>query len=326
MLTPIINQSLVSGIFPVKLKIAKIVPIFKKGDSHFLENYRPVSLLSSVSKVFEKAVYDQLTLYFNEHDYFNHSQYGFRAGHSTEYANIELVDRISYAVDQGQIPLTLYLDLSKAFDTLDHHILLRKMEYFGICDSNLNWFQSYLSERPRYVNVDNNSSETKVNSLGVPQGSILGPLLFTIYVNDMKNSTNFFELDKVYKWLCLNKLSLNLKKTKFMIFRNIHKKVLVVPLIKVNGTIIRQVTDFDFLGIVINENINWSSHINKISIKLSRAIGMIYRLRQYLPLFVLKVLYYSLVLPHTTYGNIVWNARYDAFYKLQKKSNSCSDE
>ena len=240
------------------------------------------------------------------------------------------------------------MDLSKAFDTLDHKILLEKFKYYGITKITLSWFKSYLSNRSSYVIFNNTRSNININSIGVPQGSILGPLLFIIYINGMSCSTSFFdfifyadvtsllntslnfdnmqtsytvniELDKVYTWLCVNRLSLNIKKTKFMIFHSIHKKIPIIPLIKINNISIDKVTDFDFLGLTLNENMKWHSHINKISTKISRAIGVIYKLRQYLPLYILKTLYHSLVLPHLTYGIIAWHSYSDPIFKLQKR-------
>ena len=143
-LTFIINQSLLTGIFPDKLNLAKVIPLYKKDNTHLIENYRPISILPSISKVFEKSVYDQIYAYFTQHAYLSNSQYGFRKDHSTEYAILEIVDRIAYEVENGNVPIAIFLDLSKAFDTLNHDILLSKLQFYGIKGSSLNWFKSYL--------------------------------------------------------------------------------------------------------------------------------------------------------------------------------------
>ena len=189
-LSIIIYQSLCSGIFPRKLKIAKVILLFEKGDIQSFGNYRPISLLSSVSKVFEKAAYGQLYEYFSSHALFYDSQYGFRKHHSTELAALELVDRIHKEIDENKIPFSVFLDLSKAFDTLDHDILLHKLQYYGITGIALDWFRSYLTERYQYADYNGASSSMKLLTTGVPQGSILGPLLFIIYMNDIHTVSN----------------------------------------------------------------------------------------------------------------------------------------
>ena len=143
-LTCIINQSLIKGIFPNKLKIAKMIPIFKNGDQHDINNYRPISLLPSISKVFEKIVYNQIFQYFTINKLFHTNQYGFRAEHSTELALSEIIDRILLYLDQQKIPITIFIDLSKAFDTIDHSILISKMKHYGINNTELDWIKSYL--------------------------------------------------------------------------------------------------------------------------------------------------------------------------------------
>ena len=178
-LTLIIYQSLYTGIFPTKLKLAKVIPLYKnKGDCHLFDNYRPISPLPTISKIFEKVVHKQLYNYFTDNDLFYKSQYGYRKGHSTELAALELADRISQYLDNGEIPITIFLDLSKAFDTLDHKILLSKPDYYGIRGTELKWFESYLSNRFQYVVYENTKSEQLPLLTGVPQGSALGPLLF----------------------------------------------------------------------------------------------------------------------------------------------------
>ena len=193
-LTHIINQSLSIGIFPDCLKITKVIPLFKKGDEHILDNYRPISLLPAISKVFEKIVFNQLYQYFTDNDLIFTSQYGFRKLHSTEFASIELVDRISQYMDSGKLPLSIFLDLSKAFDTLDHSIWLSKLKFYCVSNTPLKWFQSYLQNRQQFVEFDGTCSDTTFLNTGVPQGSILGPLLFLIYMNDIHTASNKFDM------------------------------------------------------------------------------------------------------------------------------------
>ena len=189
----IINQSINTGIFPDKLKLAIVKPLFKnKGDNAMFGNYRPISLLSTISKVFERIVFNQLYSYMDSNNLFLNSQYGFRKNHSTEYAALEFVDRIAKDLEAKKVPLSVFIDLSKAFDTLDHGILLKKLKYYGIKGTALKWFESYLSNRQQMVNYDGTLSVKLNLSTGVPQGSILGPLLFIIYMNDIVGASALF--------------------------------------------------------------------------------------------------------------------------------------
>ena len=159
---------------------------------HTFNNYRPVSILSSISKIFEKFLFNQIYKYFSENKLFYQSQYGFRSQHSTELAALEFLDIITIEMDEGQVPLSIFLDLSKAFDTIDHKILLNKLKYYGISNKSLHLVSSYLSNRYQYVQLDDNKSDSLLIKTGVPQGSILGPLLFLIYLNDMSAITSCF--------------------------------------------------------------------------------------------------------------------------------------
>ena len=170
-LTRIINQSLFTGIVPNSLKIAKISPIYKKGDRHITDNYRPISLLPVISKVLEKVVFLQVYDYFVENKLLYDSQYGFRKLHSTEYAALEFTDKIITNLDEGKLPLAIFLDLSKAFDTIDHSILIHKLRYYGIQGTSLNWFKSYLHNRKQFVQFNNCNSSQSTIATGVPQGS-----------------------------------------------------------------------------------------------------------------------------------------------------------
>ena len=238
-ITILINQMLQTGQFPNELKLSKVKPLFKSGDSSKFSNYLPISLLPSISKIYEYVLFYQLFDYFTINKLFCMHQYGFRPGHSTELAALKLVDHLTKEVDRRNVPINIYIDLSKAFDTLDHTILLDKLSYYGISQFENELFFNYLSERFQYVEYKGSKSESKLISTGVPQGSILGPLLFLIYINDLPMASNMFnmmmyfddttlycnlsqhihefeinsELVKVKEWLSSNKLSLIVSKT-----------------------------------------------------------------------------------------------------------------
>ena len=343
----IINQSLVTGIFPTKLKIAKVLPLFKKEDPTLMDNYRPVSLLPSISKVFEKIVFNQLYKYFQDNKLFYPSQYGFREGHSTEMAALELTDRILQDIDSKYISLAIFMDLSKAFDTLDHTILLNKLNYYGIGGNELNWFSSYLSNRQQYVEINGLSSTLRTLQTGVPQGSILGPLLFLIYMNDIPQASSHFkfilyaddttlfstiqfqstvanidinqELTRVHDWLAVNRLSLNVKKTKYIVFHAINKATDgLFSELHIDGINIERVTSFNFLGIHFNEHMLLKTHIDTIGCKLAKLSGVLNRLKRYLPEYVLRTLYCSMVQSRLTYGILAWGFYH---YRLEKIQN-----
>ena len=193
-LTVCINQSLFTGIFPDKLKMAKVVPLFKKGSKDDFSHYRPVSLLPSFSKIFERIVYNQLYTHLTNNDILFSSQHGFKRGHSTETAAIEFVEYLKLELDKGHNPLSVFIDLSKAFDTLNHRILLRKLSYYGVNNIEIKWFENYLQNRLQYVHYEDHDSDFLPILTGVPQGSILGPLLFTIYINDINTISDFFKI------------------------------------------------------------------------------------------------------------------------------------
>ena len=184
-LTLIINQSLVTGIFPNKSKIANVLPLLKKDDPTIMDNYRPISLLTAISKLFEKVVFSQHYEYFHKNNLFYNSQYGSLKNHSTKYAAMELTDKVLKDIDEKTISLAIFMDLSKAFDTLDHNILIKKLAHYGINGTPLEWFTSYLTGCSEYVEIDGVSSNVLSLSTGVPKGSILGPLLFLIYMNEI---------------------------------------------------------------------------------------------------------------------------------------------
>ena len=350
-LTLLINQVLKTGTFPDKLKIAKVIPIFKKGDQSLFENYRPISLLPAISKVLEKRIALQLSSYFEKNKLLFDNQYGFRPKHSTEHAALELIDRITNKMDTNEIPLNIFLDLSKAFDTIDHSILLNKLKYYGLKGSTLNLFQSYLSNRKQYTEIEDTTSTILPIQVGVPQGSILGPILFIIYVNDLPQCSNKFdfimyaddttlsstidsfsdinsnasadslinaEIGKVIEWLKINKLSLNKNKPKYMTF-HMPKKQIHLKL-KIDGINIEKVEEFNFLGLTMDTNLKWKKHTDKISNKCSKITGVLNRLKLLFPQEIKCLLYNSLIVPHINYCITAWGFHRNRITIIQKKA------
>ena len=351
-LVHICNLSLLHGVFPQELKIARVIPLYKGGDSSYMVNYRPVSVLPVFSKVLERIMYDRVIDFINLNDLLHKLQFGFRALHSTSIALMILVDKITKALHSGEYVLGVFIDFSKAFDTVNHEILLRKLHFYGITGTAYKWFASYLHDRSQYVTYNNTSSSKKPISCGVPQGSILGPLLFLLYINDIANisdilylilfadDTNAFlsgkninqmistmnvELEKLSIWLYANKLSLNVAKTHFIIFRSIGmKKPVYDRELIINDEVVLQQNQTKFLGVILDEKLTWDPHIKYIKPKIAKGIGIVNKAKRLINSKTLLILYYSFIYPYFNYAVEVWGDTCDSYLKplitLQKRA------
>ena len=190
----LVNQSFQSGVFPVKLKIAKVITPFKKGNPELPSNYRPISLLPIFSKIFEKLMYRRLFRFLEVHNVLYSLQFGFQENHSIDHALVSLTEAIRNTLDNKRFGCGIFIDLQKTFDTVNHEILLSKLEHYGVRGCALEWFRSYLSDRKQYVSVNGSSSNLLPITCGVPKGSVIGPLLFLIYINDLPNASKKLNL------------------------------------------------------------------------------------------------------------------------------------
>lgn len=329
----ICNNMLESGVYPDALKVAKVVLINKGGDEQDLNNYRPISILPLFSKVFEKIINVRLSKYLKKNGIISEAQYGFQKGKSTEMALIHIRDKMVQNFERNLYTVGIFLDLSKAFDSIHHEILLNKCFLYGIRGIAFNLIESYLSGRYQYVKMHGAESRKGLIIYGVPQGSILGPLLFLLYINDIVNIPNtpnivlyaddtsiFFSNDNLpdlsriansylkdlFMWLVSNRLRMNIQKTKFIIFRPVNKPVDSSFSLHLNGVPLERTNEIKFLGVWFHESLHWNTHVNKLARQLSRQVGAISRIRNILPKWLIKTIYYAVVYSRLYYCLLVW--------------------
>lgn len=355
-LTILFNYALKFGIFPSCLKIAKVIPVFKSGNKTDVSNYRPISILSTFSKILEKLICKRTRTFLDKNSVLIPTQYGFRPLYSTSHAMLDVLTTSFDNINSDKNTALILLDLKKAFDTVNHNILISKLQHYGIRGTANSLFASFLTNRYQYVSLNGVKSSIKPINCGVPQGSVLGPLLFTLYINDISNCTTcdprLFaddtclilhsdklsdlnnkvtdEVSGVNKWMNANKLTLNVSKSNVIVIKssnNKNKKINLVPSVadSTTGTsnLMPMTTNkAKYLGVTYDNCLCFKSHINTLEKKLSRAVGILAKVKPFLNKKAMLLLYYAIFHSHLQYGIIAWSSTFKSYlYKLSILQN-----
>ena len=336
-LSNIINKCIDQGYFPTELKAGCITPIHKTGPKTSIKNYRPVCSLSSLSKIIEKVVYNRMINFIDKNDILSSKQYRFRKNMDTDTALANYIDYLLSGFKDGKYTVSIFMDLSKAFDVLNHTILKNKLEHYGFRSNFLNFLMDFIQDREYFVSANGYTSHKKTVNIGVPQGSTLGPLLFLLYINDMINCSDILnfslfaddstashsdsnldstlatiktEFRKVLDWLLANKLIINLQKTNLMLFTNRARPATIS--LNIDNNTITEISETKFLGVMVDNQLSWNAHIKHISNKISKSVAILRVLRDIFPKYILKSLYQTLTYPYFNYCNLIWGTAYDA--------------
>jgi hypothetical protein len=330
LLSELFNMCLISGIYPDSLKVAKIVPIFKSGNIRNVSNYRPISLLPIINKIFEKLLYARLQSFFEGGNLISENQFGFRRARDTSQAALRLIDEILPSMGTKECSAAVFLDFSKAFDTVDHSILLMKLERYGVRGCALDLLKSYLSDRSHCVRIGECVSPPLLSRVGVPQGSCLGPLLYLMYANDLNyllpnvplilfaDDTTLVEtnvnpnlllflintyLDKIYDWCCYNKLAVNTDKTKWILFSRNRGEI---PKLLLNNVEIERVKKLKYLGFTLDDRLTYKYHVKGLISNLASYAFVSWKIRPFMTVESAKLYYYGLVHSRVCYGLLLW--------------------
>ena len=351
-LVHLFNCSLTSGKFPQKWKIAKIIPIFKGGDRESVNNYRLVSLLPLPGKLLEKLVHMKITSFWETKNFLTEHQGGFRKGYSTVSTIADLTDDLFHDMNRGNTTLAAFVDLRKAFDTVNTKILLAKLEHAGIRGRVLEWCRNYLSDRLQCTYANGVKSTLLPVTCGVPQGSVLGPLFCLVYMNDIKNAvTNcgvkLYADDTVLyqaglnheeaqlklqesvnsfkQWCHINALTINAPKTKVMVFASRAKvKKCRNVTVEIGGTRLKVVPSFKYLGLTLDSTLNFTQHIASVIRLITYKMTLLAKLKKYLNTEVATLIYKSMILPYFDYADVIyWKANERDLGKLQTLQNKC---